>query len=374
MVALELSVLDHKIRGPLSKIISPKQFVKIYSSTRSWYLDQLSTTNIKSNAPLKMTEFLGINFRNDLGPAAGMDKDGDLLAFNYLIGAGFATIGTVLSHPNEGNLIDGFFGKKVNPWTPLPYSESAINTMGLPQKGIDYVIEKVETFKEKFQPENFPIEINIMEHPKQQGEEKFQNLLRCAQKALTIADILVYNDSCPNVHHSQEVNEKREKIKSLVNLRNDYVKFVPIFIKLRDFGSVEETVRFYSELGVDGLEGTNTQINYDQLRNNIHQHDQKIFDYYTQNNKGGVSGKAIEDFSYNEIQKASREIKSQGSGLKLIHTGGIGTPQAMQRSRALDPQIVKLRKWYTRFFSQLATKPTEEIYKKMVCAGDTTCI
>ena len=63
---------------------------------------------------------MGLTFRNDLGNAAGLDKDGSLLDFNYALGAGFTVVGTVLSEGHTGNVFSFFGGLwKGNVWTPL---------------------------------------------------------------------------------------------------------------------------------------------------------------------------------------------------------------------------------------------------------------
>jgi dihydroorotate dehydrogenase len=93
---------------------------------------------------------MGLSFRNDLGNAAGLDKDGSLLDFNYSLGAGFAVVGTVLSEPHTGNVFSFFGGLwKGNVWTPLPLSGAALNSLGLPSKGVDVALENIASFRSR---------------------------------------------------------------------------------------------------------------------------------------------------------------------------------------------------------------------------------
>jgi len=338
-----LSALDYQLR-PYFSSLSSDRFVRIYSLAREWYLDLLHSTQPLARVPLRVTEVNGLTFRNDLGNAAGFDKNGEMLRFNYLLGAGFGLVGTVLEQENKGNLIN-VCGHKVNPWTPLPNSHSAINSLGLPSKGIDYVVERVREFKEKYNPQYFPIGLSL----------STSNSLGYFKKALSVADFIELNPSCPNVCH-QEVDlvELVERLKE--------IKEVPLFIKLRSF----ETK--YLVDGIDGLVLTNTQIDYSNLRRNLSPKDHTLFDYYTQKYKGGVSGEAIRDVALKEVIKAREYIEEHNLNLNLIHVGGISTSEDVQQSR----KYASLRQWYTGLMQALATTSAEEIYERMVNKSDIT--
>ena len=80
---------------------------------------------------------MGLAFRNDLGNSAGLDKDGSLLELSYALGAGFTVVGTVLSEAHTGNVFSFLGGVwSGNAWTPLPLSGAALNSLGLPSKGV----------------------------------------------------------------------------------------------------------------------------------------------------------------------------------------------------------------------------------------------
>ena len=86
---------------------------------------------------------MGLSFRNDLGNAAGLDKDGSLLEFSYELGAGYTVVGTVLSEPHTGNVFRFLGGLwEGNAWTPLPHSGAALNSLGLPSRGVDAAVAK----------------------------------------------------------------------------------------------------------------------------------------------------------------------------------------------------------------------------------------
>lgn len=373
MSALTIANFEHKIRRLMSQMLPPDLFIRTYSETRTWFLDMLSTSNPKALAPKYPVEIRGVKFRNDLGNAAGMDKDGYLLPFNYHLGAGFGVVGTVLPYEHRGNLTRGLI-RKVNPWTPLPHSDSALNSLGLPSHGIDKAIRNIEEFRDKYQPLNFPIIMNIMPHPKDTGEKRNQNLISCFLKALKVADMIEINYSCPNTQSHDEWEQINKQLKEMVALRNSIstTKYVPLGAKLRDFGAdSQQTIEFFTETGIDFLAGINSQpktrIRY--LEEHLHPNDRKIFNHYVEKYGEkfgfGATGKVIRDISFEEIGNASKAIEKSGSHLQLIHIGGIGEPEEVQLSRRISP-VVKLREWYTRQFTALSTYSPEKLYERMV--------
>ncbi|MFA6460936.1 MAG: hypothetical protein WCV90_01610 [Candidatus Woesearchaeota archaeon] len=332
-----VSALDYRLR-PYFSSLSPEQVVKTYSLAREWYLDLLHSTTPLARIPLRVIEVNGLTFRSDLGNAAGFDKNGEMLRFNYFLGAGFGLVGTVLEQENKGNLINAY-GHKVNPWTPLPNSHSAINSLGLPSKGIDYVVERVREFKEKYSPEDFPIGLSLSTS----GSKDY------FKKALSVADFIELNPSCPNVCHQEvDLNELVGRLKE--------IRDVPLFVKLRSFDDK------YLIDGVDGLVLTNTQIDYSNLRKNLSPKDHALFDYYTQKYKGGISGEAIKEVSLREMRKAREYLDEHSLNLNLIHVGGISAPEDVQESR----KYARLRQWYTGLMNSLATIQVEEIYEGML--------
>ena len=161
---LTLEKFEHILRPYLARTLSPKFFTELYSTNRKGFLDKIQTLlNYPVSTPRNEVNACGLTFRNDLGNAAGLDKDGSLLKFNYFLGAGFAVVGTVLNKPHTGNLFP--MGKKEhNPWTPLPNSHSALNSLGLPSLGVDKALENILKFRSDIPDKDFPIGLSVMGH------------------------------------------------------------------------------------------------------------------------------------------------------------------------------------------------------------------
>lgn len=349
--------LEHKLRPLAARTLSPKFFMELYSANRKKFISSITDALKEPVATVdRKTTVCGLDFRNDLGNAAGLDKDGSLLEFNYFLGAGFAIVGTVLNKAHTGNLFK-VKKKEFNPWTPLPHSHSALNSLGLPSLGIDESIKNISAFKEKYQAKDFPIGLSIMGHPLQEGQEKLDGILECVEKAVGVVDFIEINESCPNVQHKAD-DGLDSRLKAITEIK----KSTPIFVKLGSLGDPEKTVKAMDECKVDGLVLLNTQKDYDLYRPKLQKNDHKIFDYYTSKFQGGLSGEIIRDTSFESVKLASEKIRELESKLQLIHVGGINTKNDMEESRKMAP----LREWYTGFMEHLGSKKPESVYSEMV--------
>lgn len=354
--ATRLFRFDHHWRHSLAKILPPKWFVVAYSQGRTPLLKALAKEAVPVvKAPQKLVELWGLRFRNDLSNAAGFDKDGTLLNFNYSLGAGYTVVGTVLNQPHGGNLFSAL-GRRFNPWVPLPASSSAVNSLGLPGNGIDPVLERIKDFKAKVQPVDYPIGLSVMGHPAQQGQCKIDGVCECLEKALPIVDFIEINESCPNVaHHDPLAFEQR--IKSFCAVRDRLAPQKPLWVK---FGSTpsDESLKLLDQSGVQAVVLLNTQTNYAEIRGRLPEADHRIFDFYTKNYKGGVSGKVIQGDAEKAVENVAIAIQRLGLGLKLVHVGGLSSKDDMKRSRQLAP----LREWYTGLMESFATRSPETVY------------
>ena len=352
-----LARIEHKLRPTLAKLLPPSFFMKVYSSGRSDFIKSLAKLQMNPvSGEFNKTELCGLTFRNDLGNAAGLDKDGSLLDFNYNIGAGFAVVGTVLDKPHTGNLFDAF-GKQHNPWTPLPNSHSALNSLGLPSLGIDVALDNIKSFKDRVQPKSFPIGISIMGHPAQEGEEKLNGVLDCVKKSLPVGDFIEINESCPNVkgHDSSAMYNRIQAVMDVAGSE------LPIFIKLGSLDHAEETLAKFAEMKVAGVVLLNTQKDYEFYRKKLHHGDRKVYDFYTKEFSGGLSGEIIRETSFDAVKKASEIIKANSHDLKLIHVGGIGKKHEVKESR----EYAELREWYSLFMERLFDTPLDKIYEDL---------
>lgn len=351
---LRLGRMDHRLRRAWVRCLPAALSTALYSGMRSRFLKQLDVSALAVAPAERPVALWGKVFRNDLGNAAGMDKDGSLLPFHYALGAGFAVVGTALDRPHTGNLWRGW-----NPWTPLPHSRSALNSLGLPSKGIDAALDQIKAFQDTTQPVDFPIGLSIMGHPLEDEQEKLAGVLRCIEKATPVVDFIELNESCPNVAHEQ--GDLSARLKTVIEAR-DAVGTTPLLVKLGQITDPESLVPEMVKLGVNGIVATNTQKDYAVYRPAVSAGDQCLFDYYTRQHGGGISGALIAEFAYKQVAAAARCKPDHATDFHFVHVGGIGTPEDVARSRTIAP----LREWYTGFFDALFERGPERLYAEMV--------
>ena len=134
------------------------------------------------------------------------------------------TATAVLSEPHTGNVfsfLGGLFSG--NAWTPLPLSGAALNSLGLPSKGIDAALASIAAFRERhgIRPQRagpagtagpsggaaFPIGVSIMGHPAHAVDpaRKLGGIVECVRRALPLADFIWY--STPDLSVQQVAGE-----------------------------------------------------------------------------------------------------------------------------------------------------------------------
>jgi dihydroorotate dehydrogenase len=354
---LTVAKIEHLLRPMMARTFSPEFFVGLYSKNRKKFIESLSTA-IKNPVPIKRHEVkaFGVTFRNDLGNAAGLDKDGSLLEFNYCTGAGFAIVGTVLNKPHTGNLIK-VGSKECNPWTPLPHSHSALNSLGLPSLGVDIALENINKFRQKYPDKDFPIGLSIMGHPLQDGDEKLSGILECVSKAIGKVDFIEINESCPNVAHKAD-DGLEKRLKAIADIK----KQTPILVKLGSIGDADTTIKSFYDWKMDGIVLLNTQKDYPFYRPRLNPKDHKLFDYYTNKHQGGLSGTIIKDTSFDSARKAHNAIDKLDGEFALIHVGGILSADDIQESRKYAP----LREWYTGMMERLCSGSLQALYSEVI--------
>ena len=81
-------------------------------------------------------EYFNLKFRNTLGVAAGLDKNGDYVDELQSLGFGFVELGTVTPKPQEGNQKPRVF-RNLN-------QQAVVNRLGFNNKGVNYLVSKIK--------------------------------------------------------------------------------------------------------------------------------------------------------------------------------------------------------------------------------------
>jgi hypothetical protein len=113
--------------------------------------------------------FLGIDFPNPIGLAAGFDKDARWLHLLKNLGFGFVEVGTVTPLPQEGNPKPRLFRLKKD--------LALINRMGFNNQGIDAMVERL-----KNRPDGLIVGGNIGKNKATPNEKAIDDYRICGER------------------------------------------------------------------------------------------------------------------------------------------------------------------------------------------------
>ncbi|MCF6289251.1 MAG: quinone-dependent dihydroorotate dehydrogenase [Proteobacteria bacterium] len=249
-------------------------------------------------------ELFGVNFRNPVGLAAGFDKNADAVYGLCKLGFGFIEVGTVTPKPQAGNAKPRLFR--------LPNNQAIINRMGFNNKGVDYLVKKLENFKS-----NIPIGINIGKNKTTPNESAAEDYLHCFKKVQHLADYVTINISSPNTENLRQLQEQKNLLKlldAIKKLQLKQQKYTPIVVKIapdQDEKLTREMAKTIKNSGMDGIICTNTTVEINNLKKDN-----------DQNETGGLSGKPLLSRSNAIISIVRNEL---GNDFPIIGVGGILT-------------------------------------------------
>ena len=252
--------------------------------------------------PMLEQNIFGIKFRNPIGLAAGFDKDAQLVDILPSIGFGFEEIGSITGQPSKGN-------PKPRLWR-LKKSKSLIVHYGLKNDGCEIIHNRLK--KKKFE---IPIGVSIAK-TNCKGTVDTKNAIEDYVKSYkifsNIGDYYTINISCPNAFGGQPFTDSK-RLKMLLDaiFKERYSK--PIFIKLSPDLSkkeIDKLLEVSEKYNVSGYVCSNLT----KKRNNKKILEQNIPD------KGGISGKVVQDMANNQISYIYKKIKRDRI---IIGVGGV---------------------------------------------------
>ena len=240
------------------------------------FLHKLKILNLFIKKP-KNNQFqlLGMNFKNKLGTAAGLDKNGDYIDSLGALGFGFLEVGTVTPLAQPGNDKPRLF---------RIFNERAIvNRMGFNNKGVDHLVKNLKNI-------NYDgvIGVNIGANKSSEDQKRIDDYLLCFKKVYKLADYIVINISSPNTPSLRDLHNEdnlSDLLRQIASLSSDLNNTKPIFLKVSPDESnktIERIVEEIKKFNFSGLIATNTTIDKKILKNSH---------YHSFN--GGLSGATL---------------------------------------------------------------------------------
>ncbi|MEI6088859.1 MAG: hypothetical protein WCR42_00250 [bacterium] len=344
---------------------------RIYSPGRKFFVKKIGEQELEN--PIRISDehkqtFWGIEFGVPLFNAAGMFKSGEGYSAMARQGAGAFLAGTTTSEPRIGN-------KKsciTHPFLPLPYSKSAVNWMGLPNKGHYYTAKKLALCKKIH---GCPIGASIAPVPETINISAATGLvegLNIYERANV--DFVEINESCPNVVHTKgESNDcgldsaliERLEFVSEYYIKKRIRKF-PIIVKFSvdtNPALVPDLIKLLINLGYDGANFGNTSLNYENAERFLHKREIRNFRKFTAKFGGGVSGTPLKKLSL-ELASAARKTVDEinpDREFHIIRTGGIETAEDIKESKNNG---IALNQWFTGYFEAFSENGNQ-LYKEI---------
>lgn len=241
---------------------------------------------------------MGMDFKNPIGLAAGLDKNAEAIGFMTHLPFGFVEIGTVTPKPQAGNDKPRLFR--------YPEEESLRNRMGFNNFGSDVVLENLKKAKRRGKI----IGANLGKNKVTSNEEAPLDYALLYEKFAPHSDYLVINVSSPNTPGLRDllkdaglrqifeaVDEKRKAVKK------------PLLVKVSPDMALEElssVVGLVNEFKLDGIIATNTTI-------------------MKERGEGGMSGRVLSKKARETREFLLKEIRQTHSKCELIGVGGISS-------------------------------------------------
>lgn len=291
-------------------------------------LPRMSARLMRADAALPR-ECMGLHFRNPVGVAAGLDKNGECINALAAMGFGFIEVGTVTPRPQDGNPRPRMFR--------LPEHEAVINRLGFNNKGVEYLCRQVEHARR-----DCVLGINIGKNATTPNERAADDYLHCLQRVYALADYVTINISSPNTKNLRDLQQgdALATLLQALSMKRDQLavehgRRVPLAVKLAPDMSAEQiqaSAAIIADTELDAVIATNTTLSREGVAGHR---------YADQN--GGLSGKPLQNLS----QRCFEQLRSAlPEDIPMIGVGGIHDRESARQRFAAGAQLVQV---YTGF-------------------------
>jgi dihydroorotate dehydrogenase len=253
---------------------------------------------------------MGLTFKNPVGLAAGLDKDGAYIDALNDLGFGSIEVGTVTPRAQPGNPKPRMFR--------LPEAHAIINRMGFNNGGVDAFVANVQASR-FYQDKAGVLGLNIGKNADTPIERAVDDYLLCLQKVYPYASYVTVNISSPNTKNLRQLQGGSELDGLLGQLKDaqsrladQHKRYVPLALKIAPDMDGEQVKNIADALlrhKIDGVIATNTTLSRTAVQGMRHGEE-----------AGGLSGAPVFELSNQVIRLLKAEL---GDALPIIGVGGI---------------------------------------------------
>tara|TARA_Y100000389_G_scaffold102830_1_gene99662 strand:+ start:31 stop:1083 length:1053 start_codon:yes stop_codon:yes gene_type:complete len=253
-----------------------------------------------NNKKMFETELFNKPIKNPIGMAAGFDKNAEVYNQLFKLGFGFVEAGTITPLRQYGNPKPRVFR--------LVKDAALINRLGFNNSGAKDALKRIRK-----DPQIGLLGINI--GPNKDTKDRLEDYLIGLRSFYEIADYITINISSPNTENLRNFHDQSKLDELLKEIRNEKKNLntkIPIAIKIAP-DIKDDNIQKISEVllnnDIDAVIISNTS---DGTRDNLKD--------IQKHQKGGLSGKPIEDKSNLLINKFFDHLKNK---IKIIGVGGV---------------------------------------------------
>ncbi|HAS6349400.1 TPA: quinone-dependent dihydroorotate dehydrogenase [Vibrio vulnificus] len=279
----------------------------------------------RQQLPNRPVECMGLTFRNPVGLAAGLDKNGECIEAFDAMGFGFVEVGTVTPRAQSGNDKPRLFR--------LVGAEGIINRMGFNNLGVDNLVENVK--KAKY---NCVLGINIGKNKDTPIVKGAEDYLICMEKVYEYAGYIAVNISSPNtpglrtLQYGEALDELLVELKrKQAELEEKHGKYVPLALKIAPDLTDDEISQICQSLinnKIDGVIATNTTLDRTMVEGMKHAQE-----------AGGLSGRPLQSRSTEVVRLLRKEL--QGN-IPIIGVGGVDSYVAAKEKMLAGADLVQV--------------------------------
>lgn len=251
-------------------------------------------------------EAMGLRFRNRVGLAAGLDKNGAHVDAFAAMGFGFVEVGTVTPLPQPGNPRPRMFR--------LPRAGALINRMGFNNDGVDAFMANVGRARY-----DGVLGLNIGKNAATPIARAIDDYLACLERVYPRASYVTVNVSSPNTKDLRRLQGGDELDAMLAALRERQLRladahrrYVPLALKIAPDLEGEQIDAIAAKLvahRIDAVIATNTTVARDAVRGMPHAQE-----------TGGLSGAPLREPSNRVIRALRARLPAS---YPIIGVGGI---------------------------------------------------
>lgn len=269
--------------------------------------------------PALEREVFGVKFRNPIGAAAGLDRNGEICHGLGALGFGFVEVGTITPNPQSGNPSPRAFR--------LPDQQAILHRTGLPNKGLATALRHL-----RHDHHGLVIGCNIGCNASTPSEEAPRDVLKLFRNLYQYADYFAVNISGDDIQDeslTQSESYIRRLLEPLFDFRRGQNQYRPILVKISP-DLTDEQIDLVTDILIDTpLDGVVATNGSRQLAEGL---PAKL-------GKGRLCGRPLTERAIAVV----RRIHSRSGGTyPIIGTGGMMSPADVEAMFEAGADLVQL--------------------------------